>query len=193
MVIGKFSLYENILFSNIFLCLIQNSLYQHFLAEHGKSVNNEEEYQMRLKIFENNLKKIDEFNSKNNSYQLGVNKFADMTEAEYRKMLGYISTKSNQTSSPSGVVVANAIDWRTRGAVNGVQNQGNCGSCWAFSAAAAFEGAFFLKNGTLVKFSEQQLVDCSSKFGNLGCNGGLMDSAFNYLKTITAIEIWILF
>ena len=157
--------------------------YQLFLAEYGKSVANGEEYQMRLRIFEDNLKKIEEINSQQNSYQLGINKFADMTEAEYKKMLGYIPIKNKQPAKAFTEVVADAIDWRTKGAVNGVQNQGNCGSCWAFSATAAFEGAFFAKNGTLVKFSEQQLVDCSSAFGNEGCNGGLMDSAFDYLNT----------
>merc|ERR1711862_155667 len=75
------------------------------------------------------------------------------------------------------------VDWRTKGIVNPVKNQGSCGSCWAFSAVAAMEGAYAQKHGSLKSFSEQQLVDCSMKQGNHGCQGGLMDFAFKYAET----------
>jgi C1A family cysteine protease len=155
--------------------------YQLFLAEHGKSIGSSSEYEMRLRIFEQNLKFIEQTNAEGNSYTLGVNKFADMTHEEYKKMLGYIQMKASSSSHAYSGSVADSVDWRTKGAVNEVQDQGNCGSCWAFSATAAFEGAYFLKYKKLVKFSEQQLVDCSSSFGNEGCNGGLMGLAFDYL------------
>jgi C1A family cysteine protease len=157
--------------------------YQQFLAEYRKSISNGAEYEMRLRIFEEKLKFIEETNSQINSFKVGVNQFADMTDQEYSKYLGYRSIINKSPAKTYTGKVANAIDWRTNGAVNTVQNQGSCGSCWAFSAVAAYEGAYFLKTGKLLKFSEQQLVDCSKAQKNEGCNGGLMDQAFDYLKT----------
>lgn len=72
-----------------------------------------------------------------------------------------------------------AVDWRDKGAVNKVQNQGSCGSCWAFAATATVEASHFIKSAKLIKLSEQQLVDCADNCQ--GCNSGWWDDAYDYL------------
>jgi len=113
-----------------------------------------------------------------------------MSDYEYKQMLGYkpsLKTTKKNFTAPTTVeevvgAQADEIDWVAQGSVNAIQNQGSCGSCWAFSAVAAIEGAHWRSTGTLVKFSEQELVDCAflGGYGNLGCSGGLMDSGFQY-------------
>lgn len=82
------------------------------------------------------------------------------------------------------------MDWRLAGAVTPPHVQGECGSCWAFTAAGALEGAHFIKTGKLVRLSAQQLIDCTNteEWGNYGCNGGFIDYGFDYSKNIPLIE-----
>merc|ERR1712166_1157303 len=75
------------------------------------------------------------------------------------------------------------IDWESRGMVTGIQNQGQCGGCWSFSAAGCIGSRRAIAGYPLTDYSEQQLIDCSGSFGNNGCSGGIMDSAFSYVKT----------
>jgi cathepsin L len=142
----------------------------------------------RFQNFVANKKIIDEHNAKGLSFELGLNAFADMSNKEFVDMyLGYIprdneyARSQNLHVAPEGQVLADSLDWRTKGAVTPIKDQGQCGSCWAFSTTGSVEGANFLKSGKLVSFSEQQLVDCAGSSGNQGCNGGLMDDAFEYI------------
>ncbi|XP_059376420.1 procathepsin L-like isoform X2 [Carassius carassius] len=126
------------------------------------------------------------------TYRLGMTYYADMSNEEYRQVAfrGCLGSMNN-TKARGGVtffrlkdavVLPSSVDWRDKGYVTDVKNQGQCGSCWAFSTTGALEGQTFKKTGKLVSLSEQQLVDCSRAFGNLGCNGGLMDQTFLYIE-----------
>jgi len=135
----------------------------------------------RLNIFFDNYKKIEYHNKKESTYSMAINKFMDLTPEEFAKThLTLFEKKGHNTvhRHHAHSQIANAINWADKGAVTPVKDQGQCGSCWAFSTTGGLEGTYFLQNGKLESFSEQQLVDCSGSYGNQGCNGGLMDYAF---------------
>lgn len=116
-----------------------------FISEHHRSYGTKEEYEYRLNLFTTAYKTVQEHNANGNSYTLAINKFADMSSYEFKQMLGYKASmkgKSTPTFHLFGEeTIPNAVDWVAAGAVTGVKNQGSCGSCWAFSAIGATEGA----------------------------------------------------
>ena len=120
------------------------------------------------------------------SYDLEMNAFADLNSEEFGakyliKIPPRSTSKCTGQQAPTANVPAEA-DWTTKGGVTAVKNQGQCGSCWAFSSTGALEGAGLVASGKLFSFSEQQLVDCSKDYGNQACNGGLMNQSFWYVR-----------
>ena len=145
----------------------------------------EEAFEERLSIFAKNVEFINAHNSANNhTYTLGKNQFTHLTFDEFSDI--YLGTtppmrEERYINDFADVNAPDTIDWSGTDAVTPVKDQGNCGSCWAFSATGAVEGAYFLKHKKQVSFSEQQLVSCSWAYKNSGCFGGLMNQAFEYI------------
>eukprot|EP01028_Stygiella_incarcerata_P007393 TRINITY_DN3067_c0_g1_i1.p1 TRINITY_DN3067_c0_g1~~TRINITY_DN3067_c0_g1_i1.p1 ORF type:complete len:323 (-),score=60.21 TRINITY_DN3067_c0_g1_i1:147-1115(-) len=138
------------------------------------------EFTSRFEIFKQNFDFIHEHNEKELGYTLGVNQFTDWTNDEFRAYLTKFPRPQMKAPHTHVVGAADAsVDWRTKNAVTPVKNQGMCGSCWAFSTTGSVEGAHAIATGNLVSLSEQNLVDCD-KTDN-GCNGGLMDNAFDFI------------
>jgi len=149
-----------------------------------------EELAMRHAIFHDNLRVIEETNAQNLSYTLGVNEFTDLSWDEFkvRLMAPQHCSATEGSYKPKGVSNDPSVDWRTKGVVTPVKNQGGCGSCWAFGTTGAVESAWAISTTTLVSLSEQQLVDCAGAFGNMGCRGGLPSQAFEYIKSVGGIN-----
>jgi len=158
-----------------------------FKASHGKAYDDSLEELRRFEIFSANVKFVQAENQKGHDFDLAVNEFADLTPEELAEHSGLRELPTDAgmpllgTHTWRGEDLPEELDWSEKGAVTPVKNQGSCGSCWAFSAIGALEGASAVAGSSLEQFSEQQLVDCAGKkYGNFGCNGGLMDFAFNY-------------
>ena len=155
-----------------------------FVSKEGRSYGTTAEFKFRSQVFKNKLAEIEEYNASQNTSTVGVNQFTDRTYEEMKKMNGYMpQAKAGNFAILDDSSLEAEVDWRSKGAVTPVKNQGQCGSCWAFSTTGSVEAAMFLSTGTLQSFSEQQLVDCAGSTGNMGCNGGLMDNAFKYIET----------
>eukprot|EP00118_Oscarella_pearsei_P024408 m.305998 g.305998 ORF g.305998 m.305998 type:complete len:323 (+) comp40884_c0_seq1:62-1030(+) len=164
-----------------------------FKTLHGKSYVSHEEESARMQIWADYTTMIQMHNKANKSYTMAMNQFGDLTDEEFvtyylNPAFSVETERSGSTFLADNVEAAATVDWRDKGYVTPIKNQGACGSCWAFSATGSLEGQHFKKTGTLVSLSEQNLVDCSKKFGNNGCKGGLMDNAFRYILSNDGID-----
>jgi cathepsin L len=180
--------------------LLSEAQYQNafvnFMQTHQKSYQHDE-FQARYQIFKDNHKFIEEHNAGDHSFTVAINQFADMTSEEFASIYNgvkytHVEREIAMPEELAGFEVSalpHHVDWRTKGAVTAVKNQGQCGSCWSFSTTGSVEGQHFLfhqqtppgNGGALVGLSEQNLMDCSVSYGNNGCGGGLMDDAFRYI------------
>ncbi|PNF20196.1 Cathepsin L [Cryptotermes secundus] len=175
-----------------------------FKLEHGKKYKSETEDKFRMKIYMENKHKIAKHNAAfelgHKKFKLAMNKYGDMLLHEFTQTMngfnrmhkGGLKQQMDIVGatfiSPANVKIPDFVDWREQGAVTPVKDQGQCGSCWSFSATGSLEGQHFRKSGVLVSLSEQNLIDCSGKYGNEGCNGGLMDNAFQYVRDNRGID-----
>jgi len=165
--------------------------FQSWKSLHSKSYRTVVDEARALNAFISNEKIITEHNAKGLSYTLGHNEFSDLTWEEFK--LNYMAGGNPLfTNTPKrnpmrvhikeqGLDIPDSVDWTTKGAVTPVKNQGQCGSCWAFSTTGSVEGAYSIASGKLVSLSEEDLVECDHN-GDQGCNGGLMDHAFEWIE-----------
>lgn len=160
--------------------------FEEWMAKYGRVYKDKDEKMRRFQIFENNVNRIETFNSRNgNSYTLGINQFADMTNNEFVAQYTGASLPLNIKREPvvsfddvNISAVPQSVDWRDYGAVTEVKNQNPCGSCWAFSAIATVEGLYKIKTGQLISLSEQEVLDCAVSYG---CKGGWVDRAYDFI------------
>ncbi|XP_072296012.1 cathepsin F [Eucyclogobius newberryi] len=167
--------------------------FKEFMVKYNRDYSSQEEVDRRLKIFHKNLKTAEKLQSLDQgSAEYGVTKFSDLTVEEFRSV--YLNPMLSQWTQhrqmkmapPAAQPAPDSWDWREHGAVSPVKNQGACGSCWAFSVIGNIEGQWFLKNGSLITLSEQELVDCDGL--DQACRGGLPSNAYEAIEKLGGLE-----
>ncbi len=186
------------------------NMFRDFVERYNKTYENHNDFTDRYSIFKDNVRMIDNHNAGKNSWKMSVNHFADLSYDEFAK--NYIgrtkirTRKSEARNFPENSrklfyscddmgfcshyiqkfdtsSLPTTWDWNSQGKVTPIKNQGQCGSCWAFSTTGSLESAYAISKNKLYSLSEQELMDCSHSFGNQGCEGGLMDDAFMFVKS----------
>lgn len=164
--------------------------FSEWMHKHGKSYS-AQEFHGRFRTWKQNMHFIENFQG---SHEVAMNEFGDLSSEEFGRIYNGFRAPAvfaqvvAEERAVDTVSLPSSVDWRTKGAVTGVKNQGQCGSCWSFSTTGSTEGAHAISTGSLVSLSEQNLVDCSGSYGNNGCNGGLMDNAFQYIINNNGID-----
>jgi len=151
-----------------------------------------QEFHHRFGVWKKNMQFVENFRG---THQVAMNSFGDLTSEEFKAIYNGLRVPENRMmalrsaeAAVDAATLPTSVDWRSKGAVTPVKNQGQCGSCWSFSTTGSTEGAHAIKTGNLVSLSEQNLMDCSTSYGNNGCNGGLMDNAFQYIIANNGID-----
>jgi cathepsin L len=169
------------------------SAFEDFKTTYGKVYLATEENH-RYNVFKENLDFVNSWDAKARGFTVGINKFADLNAEEFALTYNGVKIiKQDYVAMPDpepeeSDVTGDIVNWVNKGAVTGIKDQGQCGSCWSFSATGSMEGAKFSATGTLTSLDEQDLCDCSTAQGNDGCNGGLMDQAFQYVISNKGID-----
>ena len=171
--------------------LNENEFWSHFTnfqEKFAKKYENVQELESRFAIFRENFYNIVTHNAdRSQNFTMGVNQFTDLTPEEFKAQMirglkAPVGSFGCGTFSNSASGAPASIDWRTKGAVTTVKDQGQCGSCWTFSSTGAMEGAWAITKGQLIDLAEQELVDCAGlKYGSAGCSGGQMEGAFKFI------------
>ncbi|XP_038142979.1 procathepsin L-like [Cyprinodon tularosa] len=167
------------------------TLWEDWKNQYGKIYDNQTELIFRRTVWEKNLLMLlrhnQEASAGKQSFVLGLNHLADMTAEEINNRLNGLKVEealgieNNTFKKVNYSSLPKSVDWRKHGLVGPVRNQGLCGSCWAFSSLGALEGQMKKRTGDLVMLSPQNLVDCGTQEGNLGCRGGYITKAFSYI------------
>ncbi|XP_061390016.1 putative cysteine proteinase CG12163 [Musca vetustissima] len=168
-------------------------LFSKFQVKYKRRYHTTMERQMRLRIFKQNLKIIQELNANEmGSAKYGITEFADLTSTEYKQRTGLwqrdpVKAALTPRAEIPDIDLPKEFDWREKGVISPVKNQGNCGSCWAFSVTGNVEGLHAVKTGKLEEYSEQELLDCDTT--DSACNGGLPDNAYEAIERIGGLEL----
>ena len=168
--------------------------FEKWRLDYSRAYPTPQEHIYRLKNFYANVLRVEAMKKMNLSFEVALNHLADLSREEFKNKYLTLKEPKERLEKPASVYLANKlaslkdvpewIDWRTKGAINDVVAQGECGSCWAFVGIVAVEGAWKISGRNLEKFSEQQMVDCAGWTGAEGCSGGWMEHVYEYiLKT----------
>lgn len=162
-------------------------LFTRFVDQYSKQYETTQFFK-KYNTFKDNLNLVLAHNERSSDFKLAMNQFGDLTATEFASLqklkpvgAAIREMAAEKTTRFSSRLADSEIDWR--GKMNPVKDQGSCGSCWAFSAVGTMEGTVNIAGKGLFQLAEQQLVDCAGSAGNQGCNGGLMDSAYEYVQS----------
>jgi len=195
------------LFASALAAAVTEQVYQSKFVEFMQTYKKtyaQNEFAAKYATFKANFDFVSHHDAASKGYTVAMNEFADLSAAEFAAIYNgvkYVHDANKKIELPAELKVDAAalpatVDWVTKGAVTGIKNQGQCGSCWSFSTTGSVEGQHFIKKQAspagmkpLVGLSEQNLMDCSTSYGNQGCDGGLMDQAFEYIIANKGIEL----